>query len=124
MPRAHPEQQLQQAAAELLSRILPDTVLWTAIGHGGGGRVRGAILKSMGLRAGVADLLISWSDPYIRVLWIEMKSKRGLLRPEQKEFRRLVTGLGHGYVVIRSLENLLVALRDNGVPHKQTRIAA
>src|ERR1700682_4291340 len=62
--RMHPEQALQIAAAEYLTRALPDYARFTAFPAGGGGRVRGARLKAMGLKGGVPDLLFWWR-PYV-----------------------------------------------------------
>jgi hypothetical protein len=68
----HPEQDLQRAVARYLTLALGPETWWTAIGHGGGGKVRGAILKSMGLKPGVPDLLLLHNA---ELYGIELKAK-------------------------------------------------
>lgn len=43
-------------------------------------------------------------------LWIECKSPVGSVSPQQEEFRRRVESEGHTYIVVRSLDDLLVWL--------------
>ena len=62
MKRKAPEQALQQAVARYLELALPKYARFTAFPAGGGGRVRGARLKAMGLAKGVPDILIFWDD--------------------------------------------------------------
>lgn len=127
MKRALPEAQLQRAVAHYLTLVLRPDVVWTAIGHGGGGAVRGAQLKSMGLRRGVADLFITWktyfSPPMFEMLWIEFKSKKGVQSSEQFEFQTRVEAIGHQYLIIRDLDDLQRALRARNVPMKSARAA-
>lgn len=119
-PRAHPEQDLQIAVAALLHKVLMPDVLWTAIGHGGGGKTRGAILKAMGLLPGLADIMIcyAWGDMRGRTLWIELKSKDGRPSKEQGKFARHVEQLGHVYYICRTLADVEFALRRCGVPNR------
>ena len=46
----------------------------------------GKSLKDMGMRRGVADLFIAMPRHDCNGAWIELKSKNGILRHEQKEF--------------------------------------
>ena len=74
--RNHPEETLQRAVAQYLDLALPEDCWWTSIPAGGGGRIRGAILKGMGYKPGTPDILIIWNG---RGYWIELKvEKRGL----------------------------------------------
>ena len=82
-----PEQALQQAVARYLDVALPDDAWWTAIPAGGGGRLRGAILKGMGYKAGTPDILIVWQG---RAYWIELKAPKGAVSKAQvATFERL-----------------------------------
>lgn len=138
----NPEAQLQRAVASYLSLVLPDKVMWSAIGHGGGGKIRGAQLKAMGLRRGLADFYIAWkiynpiltnmslkgtplfADDYAqRTLWIELKSKDGRQSDEQKQFQTCVTNIGHSYTVCRSIDEVVNAIILNAVPTKARRAA-
>jgi len=61
-----------------------------------------ARLKSMGLRAGMPDLLIL--APGGRAMFIELKTESGRLSPEQKKAHEAIAGLGHKVRTVRTLE--------------------
>lgn len=120
----NPEAQLQRAVASYLSLVLPDKVMWSAIGHGGGGKIRGAQLKGMGLRRGLADFYIAWyTINGQQTLWIELKSKDGRQSDEQKQFQECVTNIGHSYIICRSIDEVVNAIILNLVPTKGRRAA-
>lgn len=119
MPHARPEQALQQQVAEYLHAVLVPPWWFSAIGHGGGGARRGAILQGMGVKRGVPDLLILGPDRFIA--WIELKSTAGRLRGEQADFMRMVEGLGHRGCVCRSLDDVWRALIIWNVPTREAR---
>lgn len=122
--RAQPEYALHCAVADYLRMVLPETILWTTVGHGGGGPVRGAKLKRAGLRPGIADLMIAWRPEFAgmpsgacpRTLWLELKSKRGRQSSEQLEFQRDCLRVGHDYAVAYSLAEVEQILKARGVP--------
>ena len=60
------------------------------------------IKKSMGLKAGVSDLIIIQPD---RVLFVEVKTETGRQSPKQKEFQSVVELMGYPYLIVRSLED-------------------
>lgn len=47
-----------------------------------------------------------------KVLWIEVKSKTGSQTPEQRSFEEQVKAEGHGYLIARSLEDVLEYLGE------------
>lgn len=120
----NPEAQLQRAVASYLSLVLPNSVMWSAIGHGGGGKIRGAQLKGMGLRRGLADFYIAWyTINGQKTLWIELKSKDGRQSDEQKQFQTCVENIGHSYIICRSIDEVVNAIILNAVPTKARRAA-
>lgn len=120
----NPEAQLQRAVASYLSLVMPDKVMWSAIGHGGGGKIRGAQLKGMGLRRGLADFYIAWyTINGQQTLWIELKSKDGRQSDEQKQFQACVENIGHSYIICRSIDEVVNAIILNAVPTKARRAA-
>lgn len=127
----NPEAQLQRAVASYLSLVLPDKVMWSAIGHGtnlGNSKrdriVRGAQLKGMGLRRGLADFYIAWyTINGQQTLWIELKSKDGRQSDEQKQFQACVENIGHSYIVCRSIDQVVNAIILCAVPTKARRAA-
>jgi len=116
------EAQLHKAAAQFLAATLPPEVIWTTIGHGGGGKIRGAQLKAMGVKRGVPDLLLCWWDGWrTRIGWIELKSAKGRASPEQTTFMDCARDLAHDTTVCRSLKELEDILKLWRVP---TQLAA
>ena len=82
------------------------------------GAKRQAILVGMGVHPGFADLVILCDR---RVLFLELKSLKGKLSPAQEAFRDAVLVQGHGWALVRSLDDALGALADHGFT---SRIAA
>ncbi len=70
-----------------------------AINNNSQNAIKGAMNRSMGVIAGVADMayLIQGS-----IVWIEWKTDTGRQSPEQKSFEQLVTRLGMRYYIVRS----------------------
>lgn len=117
-----PEQSLQIDVAKYLRVALRSPTYWSAIGHGGGGRVRGAILKRMGVQAGVPDLLVM--HPVARanntmgcwLVGIELKAAQGRLSEAQKATRKAFEDAGGIYHVARSLDDVAGFLKGVGIP--------
>lgn len=55
----------------------------------------GSLLKSMGVLKGTSDLFIAWPVKDYAGLWIEVKSKKGRLSPEQKSFIERMNRIGY-----------------------------
>jgi hypothetical protein len=55
----------------------------------------------MGVLAGVSDLVLILKN---RVIFVELKTHKGIQSEKQKEFEVKIYNLGHQYVIIRSLE--------------------
>lgn len=109
-----PEQQLQIAVAAYLRVALKPPTIWTAIGHGGGGKVRGAILKAMGVQAGWPDILVISPDRII--VAIELKSKRGKQSPEQHATAIALRLCRADYFLCKSINDVELALTCCNVP--------
>ncbi len=103
------EEILHRRVAEFLDTVIHPPNIWTTIGHGGGGKVRGAKLKAMGVKKGWPDILILAPGP--KVLGIELKKEGGYLSPEQKTVGLAFYGCQSHYVLCRSVEDVNYALR-------------
>lgn len=68
------ERALHIAVAAYLDAVLGDGVVYTTIGHGGGGKARGGQLKAMGMKPGVPDIAL-WHAG--KCFMIELKSAKG-----------------------------------------------
>jgi hypothetical protein len=122
MRRGTPEADLQRAVVEVLRLALPRGAIVHHCANevtepGPRGARRQAILVGMGVHAGFADLIVMSEG---RILFLEMKSLRGRLRPSQEAFRDTVLAQGFGWALVRSIDDALGALADHGFT---TRIA-
>jgi len=70
-----------------------------------------AILVGMGAHSGFADLLVICEG---RVLFLELRAPKGRLRPEKEGFREKVLSQGFGWALVRTVDDALGALADNG----------
>ena len=120
--RGTPEADLQRAVVQTLHFALPKG---TIIHHcpnevteaGPRGAKRQAILVGMGVHPGFADLLVLCDG---RVLFLGLKSPKGRLSPAQEAFRDAVLAQGFGWALVRSLDDAVGALANQGFT---TRIA-
>lgn len=66
--------------------------------------IQGAMRKSLGVVAGVSDLILLLNRGGHGALLIEMKDEQGAQNTAQKEWQRLVEAHGYLYRVCRNLE--------------------
>lgn len=114
-----PEAALHRAVADYLRLTLAPPTIWSTFPSGGGGRVRGAQLKALGLRKGWPDLIVvhpALHPGYSLVVGLELKAAKGRLSPEQEAMRGAFAAAGAWYFVCRSLEDVERALREAHVP--------
>ena len=116
--RSAPEQRLQREVANYLSWALMPPTWFTAIPAGGGGELRGKILKGMGLRAGVPDILIVHDG---QAKWLELKSPRGVLSEAQRATHSALNATGCPVVICRSLDEVRGAVWAWGIPLRETK---
>ena len=96
------ESTLQASCVRWFRYQYPNLVIY-AVPNGGSRNVREAQrLKSEGVLAGVADLVVLL--PQGKSLYIEMKVKGNCQTDNQKEFQKKVTSLGHTYAVCYTFE--------------------
>ncbi len=114
------EAQLHRAVAAYLHKALKLPTVWTTFPAGGGGRVRGAQLKAMGLQAGWPDIIIihprGKTGIESQVCGLELKAKTGGLSPEQKAFRIVFEEANGWYAMCKSLDDVEEALTRFGIP--------
>ena len=114
--RSKPEADAQRAIVQALRFALPrDAIVHHCANEvteaGPRGAKRQAILVGMGVHAGFADLMVICDG---RILFLELKSPKGRLRPDQETFRDGVLAQGFGWALVRSLDDALGALADHG----------
>ena len=114
--RSTPEADAQRAIVQALRFALPrDAIVHHCANEvteaGSRGQIRQSILVGMGVHAGFADLIVISGG---RVLFLEVKSQTGRLRKSQEIFRDAVCAQGFGWALVRSVDDALGALADNG----------
>ncbi len=118
--RDNPEQRLQFAVARFLTWAVKPPFWWTAIGHGGGGGLRGMFLKAMGVKPGVADLLVMGPQSPLNhnpvVVWIELKSEDGDQSGAQIDFEADQQACHAHYYIARSVDEVEGFLKGVGIP--------
>jgi hypothetical protein len=103
------EAQLHRAVAAFLRLALKPPTTWTTMPAGGGGRVRGAQLKAMGLQPGWPDIIILDRGP--NVIGLELKTKVGKQAPAQRMIAQAFKDVQAWYILCRSVEEVEKALR-------------
>lgn len=74
------------------------------IPNGGVGETRGRKLKAMGVLAGAPDLIFLFrTGP---VMFVELKTRKGALSPQQKTFQDICTDYFIGYHVIKARDHM------------------
>lgn len=83
--RRNPEQQIHKAVVQhLRTRAVPGLVWWHTPNGGGRSKVEGAIFKSMGVRAGVSDLILLHAG---KMFALELKAPGGRATEAQMAFQ-------------------------------------
>ena len=119
---AKPEAILHRAVAQYLKATLRPPSFWTTFPAGGGGRIRGAQLKRLGLVAGFPDIIVihpvasAGSELGAWLVGIELKAPKGRQSDEQKAVQRAFEQAGGFYYVCRSVDEVEDALRQTGIP--------
>lgn len=129
-----PEDALQRAVVELLSYYENQGRLrFFAIPNGGKRpKVEAAIMKGLGVKAGIHDICIlvprrvsrEGLNDFPRTIFLELKSAKGELTKEQSDYFDWQNGAGFPSYVIRSLDEAVFALQQNGVAGAITGRAA
>lgn len=109
-----PERSLQIEIVKNLRKILPYPEAYlTAFPAGGGGALRGVLLKHMGLIPGFPDLLLIYRG---EAYGMELKAEGGRLEPEQIAAHEALGRAGMDVRVVRSLDDAIETLREWKIP--------
>ncbi len=113
------EHKLQTQVADYLAAVPKPPVYWTAVDHAAKLSPRqAASRKRRGVKRGIADFMIVWKDGYghTQLIWIELKSARGSLSPEQKDFAFQMIRCNSNVFLCRSVEDVTLALQVARAP--------
>lgn len=107
------EAALLKAASQYLALAAARTgLVWWRANSGGLALPNGR--RVIGSPAGTPDLLVVL-PPSGRLLGLELKSPTGRQRPSQRAWQESAEKAGAGYAIVRSLEELRLALRAEGL---------
>ena len=81
-----------------------------AIPNGGHrNKIQAAALKAEGVNAGIPDMIIPITEG--KSIWIEMKKKEGFsISNEQKRWKKMLTHLGHYYILAIGCDDAILKL--------------
>ena len=110
----HPEEQLQRAVADYLSLMAPmHGFFWCHVPNGGSRtKIEGAAFKAMGVKPGVADILIIKAG---RAYWIELKAPKGRQSESQRAFEVAMMLQKCPYVIANSLDAVIGTVKGWGI---------
>ena len=101
---ARPEDRLQMRSRMFLDACLAVPHYWSSIAHERKqSPASGQRQKARGVRAGLPDIIIIVAG---YVLAVELKSATGTVTPSQAATAGKLRELGHGYSVVRSIQQL------------------
>jgi hypothetical protein len=117
------EYQLHTAVADYLDWALTPASFFTTFPSGWGimARATAGRLKRAGLKAGVPDVLVIYAG---QAIFIELKSSKGSSTPIQRETQMRLLDAKALVFVCSSLEMVIDALMNAGVPLRRTRGAS
>lgn len=135
-----PEERTHKAIAGYLRTALTPPWLFFHVPNGGGrSKAEAGVLKAMGVRAGMPDLIVMGPKTMIQpttlinetagvsfasarttpaVVALEVKAPKGSLSPAQKDTIAALEAIGIPTRVVRSIDEAEAALRELGVPLK------
>lgn len=118
--RRHDEDDLQRAVMVFLDWSLPPDAVAFAVPNGGKrGKREAARMRGMGVKAGIPDICVIHSG---RVAFIELKARRGVMSPAQKDMTRRLVYCRTAVFMCKSVDEVDEALRTVGV-QLRTRLA-
>lgn len=109
------EADLHKAVVDFLALTLPKDATFTTFPAGGGGYVRGAMLKRAGLAPGWPDIQIIYDGKYHG---IELKREGGRVSPSQKACHEQIEHAGASVAVCRSIDDINQSLLEWGIPRR------
>lgn len=115
MKRRRPEDVLQRQIVQYLDRALGGSAWFCHVPNGGQrSETEAAIMKGLGVKAGVPDLLILDAG---RALWLELKSPHGKGPSDaQMDCHHRLRLARSSVAIVRSLEDVEIALTRWAVP--------
>lgn len=113
--KGHEEARIQSEFFRLVPLFfpkLPDKLLFAVPNGGSRHKIEAYNLSRQGVKRGVADVILQVPKKGFASLCLEFKTPTGRQRPEQKEYQRQVEMAGSKYVIVRSVEEAIKAVKE------------
>src|SRR4029077_2490015 len=111
--RRREEWRQQMKLSVMLDKYLdPPCSFWTSLENKPISRISGIFQKKRGVRSGLPDVLILYRG---KLIFIELKSRRGVASKVQKQIRLEILPAGASWWMARSARAALMALHLEGV---------
>lgn len=93
------ESSLQKMCVNWFHIAHPKWFIFSVPNEGKRTKANAAVMKAMGLKSGVADLVVMKPN---KIIFIELKTPSGRQSPKQKEFEKVCETLGFQYKIAKS----------------------
>jgi len=120
--RKESEQELQMAVMRYLTLACPD-VFSLHIPNGGYRRkAEAAIMKGMGVKAGVSDILLLWKPGKCGFIELKTPKAKNRLSDHQHDFMQRMKGFGVPIAVATSVDEVRKIVVEWNIPCRETRL--
>lgn len=109
MKKYNEEQNLQMQMVTFIEWKYKELFVFAVRNEGKRSRWEQSIIKKMGLKSGVSDLVVFGKS---KVLFLEVKTEKGKMSNEQKEFEKICQDKGMIYQVCRDLDCLSQTIKS------------
>lgn len=106
------ESKIQQACVTWFRLQYPDTIIASFMNAGKRKAQTGTLLRLQGMQKGMPDLFIASARDGSHGLFIEMKSKTGQIKPEQKIILQKLRDEGYMVAVCRSFDEFQATINN------------
>lgn len=112
--RGNQEQKLQIAVINYIRMAFPDVLCFAVPNGGKRSMIEAAMMKKMGVLAGVSDLLLFWNGG-MGAIELKRPDKTAYMSPTQIEFAEQWQKLGGRFALCNSLDGVEAALKKWGL---------
>jgi hypothetical protein len=121
------EEALHRSIVHYLRATLPHGWIVQHTANRPRSKVAGGIEKSLGAVKGWPDIAIygneSGGTPYATAFFMEVKTAKGRLSPEQREVHDRLKDIGFDVAVVRSIDDVRAVVGKWGLPSRDTWIS-
>ena len=105
----HLEDLIQQNIVNAVRLNYPKSLIYSVPNGGKRNLIEAKRLKRTGTLAGASDLIFLFEN---KVIFVEVKTEKGIQSIAQKDFKKKVEALGHQYWIVRSANEMLEKIKD------------